>query len=189
MQNQNQNPSPEDKQRTAQVMERLRAELADDSRAFTDTAGREWLMDMTIGGFMRVKAAHGVDLFALDQGEPPLIEVLYSDPVLLARIIYTLVGHQIDGVDEMSFCDAMGQDALFKADRVFRAALIDFFRTARRPELAETVVATSALIEIGALTGEEELKAMDLSKMIEPLRDMIRQDSGKLSGVGLESLG
>jgi len=186
MQNQNQNPSPEDQKRNAEVMERLRAELADESRAFTDTQGREWTMALSIGGFMRVKDAHGVDLFALDQGTPPLIEVLYSDPVLLARIIYTLVGHQIEGVDELSFCDAMGQDALFKADRVFRAALIDFFRTARRPELAETVIATSALIEIGALTGEEELKAVNLATMIEPLRDMIRKDFGKLSGTGQE---
>ena len=178
----NQPGKDEDQQRAAQVMERLRAELANESRTFTDTAAREWTMDLTIGGFMRVKAAHGVDLFALDQGEPPLIEVLYSDPVELAKIIFTLVGHQLEGVDEMSFCDAMGEDALFEADRVFRAALIGFFRTARRHELAETVIGTSALIEIGALTGEEELKAMDFSKMINPLRDMIRQESGKLYG-------
>lgn len=182
MTNHQKDASLEDQQKTAKVMERLRAELDNESRTFKDTADREWTMDMTIGGFMRVKAAHGVDLFALDQGDPPLIEVLYSDPVLLAKIIYTLVGHQIDDVDELSFCDAMGQDALWDADRVFRAALIAFFRTARRPELAETVVATSALIEIGALTGEEELKAVDLATMIEPLRNMIRSDFGKLSG-------
>ena len=163
-------------------MERLRAELADESRAFTDTAGREWTMGLTIGSFMEVKSAHAVDLFALDQGTPPLIEVLYSDPVLLAKIIYTIVGDQIDGVDEMSFCKAMGDNALFEADRMFRAELVHFFQTARRPELAETVVATSALIEIGAQTGAEELKAIDLAAMMEPLRDMIRGQFGKLSG-------
>ena len=178
----NQNPSQDDKDKMASVMERLRAELADESRTFTDTAGREWTMGLTVGGFMEVKAAHGVDLFALDQGDPQLINVLYSDPVLLAKIIYTLVGDQIEGVDELSFCKAMGQDALFNADRVFRADLVGFFRTARRGELAETVVATSALIEIGAQTGEEELKAINLATLIEPLRDTIREKFGKLSG-------
>jgi hypothetical protein len=172
----------DDKAMPAKVMERLRKELADESRTFKDAAGRDWTMALSIGGFMKVKAAHGVDLFALDQGSPPLIEVLYSDPILLARIIFTLVGDQIEDVDEMGFCDAMGEDALWDADRVFRAALIGFFQTARRGDLAETVIATSALIEIGALTGEEELKAVSLAKMVEPLRDMIREKFGKLSG-------
>ena len=132
-------------------------------------------MKLTLGTVDDVKRSKlGVDLLRLGEAavagdEKSLIEILYTDLVLLARVFYIIVKEQHPEIDEDKFLHAMGGDAQFDADRAFRAELLDFFRAIRRPELEEMVLTQSAMIESGAKLMVAEIQDLDLDGLLKAM--------------------
>lgn len=118
---------------------------------FTDTLGRQWNVDLTIGTARRLKAAGVVDLLSDESGK--LIESLIGDVGKLLDVIWTCVHDQAAtlGVDQDAFWDAIDGDVIDQATEALLEALVNFTRPSRRPALravlsrmraAETKMAT-----------------------------------------------
>ena len=91
-------------------------------RSFTDSEGREWQVSVTVGSIRRVRDLLGVNLSNYLEGEPPLIDRLQRDVVLLGDVLYCLVKPQADerGVSDEKFGSALSAEAFGIAVIVFR---------------------------------------------------------------------
>ena len=56
-------------------------------KTFTDAAGRDWKITLTLGAAMAVKARLGVDLLQPELGDPPLLTRLGTDEMLLGEVL------------------------------------------------------------------------------------------------------
>lgn len=118
---------------------------------FTDTAGRTWLVDLTIGAARRVKNLLGVNLLDPAGGDPPLITRLHTDLELLFDVIFVTVKPQADALKltDEQFAEAMGGDAAYSAYRAFMGgALVDFFRELKRPDVARMIERNREFLEV-----------------------------------------
>lgn len=111
-------------------------------QSFTDTTGRTWLLGVNSETVERVRAEVQVDLLEYGmqhEAEDP-IQVLQfqvrGDPVLLCRILYSLVRHQADaiGVTYAQFAEAMSGQALWESLAKLEEAIANFTLS---PELRE----------------------------------------------------
>ena len=165
-------------------VEEIKAEWDKVSREIVDITGRRWVMRLSIGSFEDVKRATGIDLYTLDQGEPTMQEVLYSDLNRLAGVFFAILQRQHPDVTLDDFLHSMGSATHFDANRAFCAELLDFFQQARRPDLAEQLLTIAAIIEVGAIQSQQEMvnpemaTGLDLAEffetMTEALKDHIR---------------
>ncbi len=142
-------------------------------KAFKDTAGREWKIDLTIGAMNRVRDALGLDLLAphekpgdkADQRakdlkfkgrQALLVSILSRDASLLFDVIYQIVKPQLEKanitVDE--FVESMGGDSAYDAYKSFHEEWSDFFRKFHRPDAAKMVEKHLQLIEAEAKRDE-----------------------------------
>jgi hypothetical protein len=102
-------------------------------RAFKDTKGRTWSVEITVASVKRVKSLVGVDLYALaDDGLKPL-GVLLADVLKLMDVLFVLARDEKGAPPESdeSFAEALAGDVLGDAADAFVDALIDFFPRAR----------------------------------------------------------
>ena len=99
-------------------------------RSFTDSEGREWQVSVTVGSIRRVRDLLGVNLSNYLEGEPPLIDRLQRDVVLLGDVLYCLVKPQADerGVSDEKFGSALSAEAFGIAVIVFWEEFSGFFR-------------------------------------------------------------
>ena len=106
--------------------------------AFTDTAGRTWTLSLTYGSIERVKALVDIDLFKLDEGDPPLLTRLGTEITLLCDVIFALIKGQADGQDvtDEQWAEAMGGDAILAAQTAFYEELVSFFQSLGRRDMA-----------------------------------------------------
>ena len=99
---------------------------------FTDTAGREWPVTMTIGDVRRVRDSLAYDVTkALDGGDQT--EKL-GDVVFLVDLLFELVRPEAEkrGIDGEQFAEGLNGDVLESAASAMAEALCDFFPKARR---------------------------------------------------------
>lgn len=110
----------------------------------TFTAGPHTLnLDLTLGELRRVKAA-GYDLLALDAGNPPLALKLRHDPYTVGEILWALLQPQLEekGIPEADFVALLDGATLAAAYQTLTEALLDFFQSLGRTDLAELLHTT-----------------------------------------------
>jgi hypothetical protein len=141
-------------------------------RAFTDAAGREWSVSISVTAIKRVRASLGVDLYKLlDDGFAGLSSLL-GDPVSLVDVIYVLCRGQADaaGVSDEAFGEAMAGDALESATSAFCGALVDFFPNPRARAAMERLLATGETLREKVLDrAEAELASLDADRLADAL--------------------
>lgn len=118
-------------------------------RSFTDTEGRSWDLALTIASIKQVKDLTEINLLEPLEGEPPLINRLATDFMLLVDVIWALIKGQADprGVDEMAFAAALGPDRIAAAYEAFFAEYEDFFRQVGRTDVAMALAKQTELIK------------------------------------------
>ena len=138
-------------------------------KAFQDTAGVEWVIDLNVTAIKRAKSLVDVDLLALSSGQPPLITRLGTDVILLCDTIFALVKPQADAADvtDEQFAAAMGGDAILAAQTAFYGELVDFFRKLGRTDLAKAVDAQRRMIDLAVQRIETRIDRLDLEAAVE----------------------
>lgn len=133
---------------------------------FIDTAGHHWDFHITVGTVKRIRRAYfedaagkqlTVDLLSLNDGDPPLYMRLVTDVALLVDVIEAInEGHIRElNLDHDQFAQRIG-DRLGEAIDAFWESLTDFFRQARRPDLAAAVSRIPKVIRESAQAIERE---------------------------------
>jgi hypothetical protein len=138
-------------------------------RTFRDNADRQWNVEINVGALKRIKAALGVDLLALDVGDPPLGARLTTDMILVCDILYVLVAPQARLLEppltDEAFGEGLGPEGYAEGHTAFQQELIDFFRKAGRPELAKMLAAHAKLVELATEQVAQRLDGKDLEAM------------------------
>ncbi len=65
-------------------------------RAFKDSTGRTWSIEINVAALKRIRGLAGVDLMQVVEGTGGLIEKLIRDPVLLCDVVYALCKPEAD---------------------------------------------------------------------------------------------
>ena len=152
-------------------------------KTFVDTAGRMWVISLTLGSAMHVKDALGVDLLEPEAGDPPLITRLGTDEMLLGQVICSLLAGQFEAhhVTEQQVRDAFDGNTLLAAQKAFYAELVDFFHQRGRGDRAKAVAAQARMIEAAVKAVEAKLDAIDTEAVIRTA-----MGRGAMSGSSLE---
>ena len=123
-------------------------------RTFTDTAGREWQLNITVGAVKRVREATDVLLPSLfDDDLTPLGEFV-ADYIKVVDVLWAVCKPQADAIDinAEQFAESLGNDSLGKATEALVRATIDFFTSPeQRTSLHQTidkVLATTNQVQI-----------------------------------------
>ena len=92
---------------------------------FADNLGRTWYVAINVATIRRVRAALGVDLYAMVDDGMQELGKLVSDPVRLADVLYVLCKEDAEAknISDEDFGRALGGDAIAAAAE----ALVDFF--------------------------------------------------------------
>jgi len=140
-------------------------------KTFVDTAGRSWTLSLTLDAAKRVKGllGGGVNLLALEAGDPPLLTRLGTDVILLCDVIYAVLKPQADAADvtDEQFGAALGGETILAAQTAFYEELVDFFRGLGRADLARAVEAQRKMIDLAVSRIESRIDGMDLEGTID----------------------
>jgi hypothetical protein len=101
---------------------------------FKDLAGREWSCAITVATVKRVLERLKIDLMDVFKKGSQLQARLFSEPILLCDVLYTVLEPQAKsmGVTELQFAEAMGGDAM---DGAVEALITGLHRFPRLPEI------------------------------------------------------
>lgn len=137
-------------------------------KAFKDTKGREYTVDVTIGALKRVKDTLGVDLYEIEAGDPPLATRLQTDLALLVDVIYVVCKPQADkhGVTDVEFGESLDGEAFYAARGAFLEALVDFFRKCQRTDRATALAKARLVLDAGVKMAEERIEAVDVPALL-----------------------
>lgn len=138
---------------------------------FTDTANRSWSISLNLGAAMKVRDRLGVDLLQPELGDPPLLDRLGSEEMLLGQVICVLLegqfgSYKVTAEDVMTAFD--GATLLAASDAFFRE-LVDFFHRRGRTDRAKAVEKQRALIAAGIQIVEKRLDKIDNKKRIKAM--------------------
>jgi len=139
--------------------------------SFTDTAGRTWTVSLNYGSIARIKALTGVDLFKLDEGDPPLLTRLGTDVALLCDVIFAAIKPQADaqGVSDEQWAEAMGGDAILAAQTAFYEELVSFFQSLGRRDMARAAATQQRMIELAVQASERRIERIDPERTVESI--------------------
>jgi hypothetical protein len=115
-------------------------------RSFKDNAGRTWDLAVNVATIKRIKGRIGVDLTALADGEPPLVQRLTGDMILQVDCIWAAIEPQARGakITDEQWAESMGGEPMAAAIEAFWQEVVDFFRPSR-PGLAALAGMTGAV--------------------------------------------
>jgi len=160
-------------------------------KTFKDTRDREWKIALTFGAAKRVKDLLGVNLLALDAGDPPLLTRLGTDVMLLCDVIFALIKPQADeqNVTDEQFGAALGGEAILNAQAAFYEELVLFSQGLGRTDLAKTIHAQAAMIKkaVALVTDKIDASAERQIAKIESEIETILGDSSTNSPESAES--
>lgn len=110
-------------------------------QTFNDSKNRTWKITLNLRSVLGVKEALGVDLLALEAGEPPLLERLALETLFLAKIIACLLTSQMDEakVDENDILESFDAKTIMAARTAFFEELKYFFTEMGSPFKAEAI--------------------------------------------------
>jgi hypothetical protein len=116
---------------------------------FTDAAGKEWPLALTIGTLEDVQALHGIDLeAAVMEGGDAAIGLLYASPRRLAAVLAVVCDVPADQVK--AFCRAITRKQLGPAREAVMSAVADFCLP---PAVAEKYASALPSMLAGAMGG------------------------------------
>lgn len=100
-------------------------------QAFRDSAGRVWMLPVTVDGLLRTRALAGVDLLEVLDDQADLFARLSEDVVLLIDVLFALVKPEADcrDVSDEAFGRSFSGDVLETACEALTAGIIEFFPT------------------------------------------------------------
>lgn len=150
-------------------------------RAFKDSEGREWIIEINVAAVKRVRDLLGEDLLQAVGGD--LVERLADDPVLLCDVLYVLCKPKADerGVSDEDFGRSMVGDVIGNATTAFIEELVDFFPAPRRGLLSKAFQKLKLLEAIAIEAGEAKLDSPEFEQQ---MRDTISAAlSGSLPGL------
>jgi hypothetical protein len=129
---------------------------------FTDSAGREWTLDINLDSVETVKSElQGLSLYELlNDHARPLGELIANLP-LLAHVCYILADVAASGVDQRSFAKALKGDTLNAMLNAFLEELTDFFHEpAQRAAMQEFLKTCRAIYRTAGSMLTSELQKM-----------------------------
>ena len=138
-------------------------------KKFTDTAGGEWPVVITVDTIKRVRGEINVDLLEIVGGK--LIAEICADPVLLCDIAYAICKPEADkrGLDSSGFGSLLSGDVIEAAGNALMQELIDFFPQPKR-QLLEKAFRKMQEIEIrGMELAETKLADPEMDKHLETM--------------------
>jgi len=149
-------------------------------KAFTDRAGRNWTITLTLGTAMTVKEQLGVDLLQPEAGDPPLLTRLGTDEMLLGEVLCAMLQQQFEaqGVTAEDVRNGFDGQTLLAAQRAFYEELIDFFQSRGRTDRAKAVAKQVKMIDAAVTAVETRIDALDIDRTI----------AGAMSGESPEDL-
>lgn len=119
---------------------------------FTDAKGGSWDVVLTLGAFKRVLdfSDKQIDLLAINEGSPPLIQNLINDPYTQGFVLYCVLKPSIveRGISEEQFAELLGGESLGAAVAALLKGLEDFFRSTGRVEAAAAIQKEQRLREV-----------------------------------------
>jgi hypothetical protein len=101
---------------------------------WTDAAGREYRIRLTIGLIGRVRRDTGINLGEALAGK--LAEILFGDPERIAQVLFAISQPVSGQVAPDEFAEALDGAAVELATGAMLAAVADFFRQPRTAEAA-----------------------------------------------------
>lgn len=107
---------------------------------------------------MRVKSKLDIDLIDIEQGNPPLIQRLGTDDLLIAQILEALLEKQINDTDENLY-DLFDGETLIKAQTAFYEELSDFFRKSGKTHKAGMIGKMVELMQAAIAEATEKVEA------------------------------
>ena len=112
---------------------------------YNDATGRQFHSRLTIGTVRDLREKTGRDLLRLDDGDPPLIQRLFDDPVTLGEILEHLLREPFKshGVDP----DEWLTDNLMHLRVPFMEDIADFFLRCGLPQNAAAIQAATEIFE------------------------------------------
>lgn len=95
---------------------------------FTDSKGRSWSVDVTVGALKRCLDLAGIDL--ADTVEGDLFDRLALDPILLCNTLAAVCRPQMaeNGVTDEDFAEGLAGDVIDQAAAALVDAIVFFFR-------------------------------------------------------------
>lgn len=135
-------------------------------KQFKDTAGREWVLDVTIASIKSVRDLVKVDLWNFFKDESSRI---LGDPPLMVDVLYVLCKSQCEQrkLSDVDFGQLFHANVLEDAGNALIGAVIDFFPTSRQTILKATVAKSERIaseMTSKALTAIDNLTVTDLLK-------------------------
>lgn len=151
-------------------------------KTFTDTQGRAWMIQITVGAIKRVQALCGISLYKIidfDNRNNPqsnLLNQLAEDPALLVDVLFAVCKPEADrlGVSDVEFGESMSGDVIEAATNALLDDLVDFFPEAKRLIFRKVLTATrkvqaAARKRLDAMLNDPKLDASIESRLNELL--------------------
>lgn len=103
---------------------------------FADSAGREWVVEISYADYLALKRDTPLDLDELAGDWQPLADILYGAPGGLAQVMGVLLGGQVAaaGLTVDDFHRRFTPAVRAKAGDALLEAIFDFFHPRRTPE-------------------------------------------------------
>lgn len=153
-------------------------------KSFTDSADRDWTIEINVSTIKRVRALLEVDLLDVLGGK--LVERLVGDPILLCDVVYAVCKPQADalGVSDEEFGRAMAGDAIDHATQALLDELVSFSPSPRdRANLGRVLTKTREAMDKARDVVEQRIASGELDRAIDrAIEPILRPTPGSSSG-------
>ena len=139
---------------------------------FSDAKGRSWILALTIGSAMQVKAALQIDLLQPElpppgskPDDPPLMSRLCTDEYLLADVLCELLRKQMEAASltEEDVRESFDGTTMLAAAEAFWDELVDFFQSRGRTDRATAVRKQAAVLKAAIAAAEAKVESIPLT--------------------------
>jgi len=137
-------------------------------KIFADSSGREWQLSLTLGSAREIRDRLSIDILQPESGDPPLIQRLCTDELLLGETILVLLAKQIEGrgLTDDDVRASFDGATLGRAVDAFYAELVDFFRSRGRTDRARAVETSARLVAAGVRLAEARMAEIDTDRIV-----------------------
>ena len=151
-------------------------------RTFTDSAGRDWQVSVTVDAVKRVRGTLDVDLLEAASGD--VFMRLASDPILLCDVLYVVCKPQADErqISDEEFGRSPNGDVIERATDAFLEELIDFFPKGRRQVMRRLKERSDELTDKAMARILQKASDPEIEKLMEREIESVLGKSGKSSG-------
>ena len=106
---------------------------------FSDSAGREWVIEFSVGAIKRVRTELGLDLSRLADNQFAGYMDAAGDPVRLSEVLYSMGRGQHPAVSLDEFQNTLSTDSYLAAAEAFQEAFLLFCPSHQREAIRSLV--------------------------------------------------